>query len=367
MQTDILSARYGRQVVLPEIGPAGQDRLAHARVLVVGAGGLGCPALQYLAGAGIGMIGIIDHDRVDISNLQRQILYRESDAGNPKVQAAKEAISALNPDIQITAYDEELTDRNAISLFSAYDIVIDGTDNFAAKFLINDAAVKLGKTVIYGAIQGFDGQVSVFDPRHGPCYRCLFPAAPAAKIQNCAEAGVIGALAGIVGTMQAMEAIKLIAGHESFSPLIGRLWMIDTKTMETRTIKIPKCPDCPVCSRSPSQIRLEYSSPVCAASTAITEICCDDPLWAQNIMIIDVREREEWDCGHIDGAIHLPLSALMTDPSVFPAQLESSPCVLYCQAGYRSKKAVEILQQEGFTNLYSLKGGYDAWCVQNFR
>jgi molybdopterin/thiamine biosynthesis adenylyltransferase/rhodanese-related sulfurtransferase len=361
------TARYSRQMILPEIGFSGQSRLSEARVLIVGAGGLGCPALQYLAGAGVGTIGIVDHDRVDVSNLQRQVLYRESDAGRPKAQAAKDALLALNPDIHVNAYDEELTDRNVLSLFSSYDFILDGTDNFAAKFLINDAAVKLRKPVVYGAIQGFDGRVSVFDSRHGPCYRCLFPAPPAAQIQNCAEAGVIGAIAGIIGTMQAMEVIKLIAGHESFLSLSGRLWMIDARTMETRTIKVPKHPDCPVCSHSPSQIRLEYSSPVCAASAVVAEICCGDPLFAQDITLIDVREREEWDCGHIDGALHIPLSALGKNPFVFPAQATARPCVLYCQAGYRSRKAAEILQQEGFADIYSLKGGYDAWCAQNFR
>lgn len=351
--------RYNRQIILPEIGPAGQAKLSAARVLVIGAGGLGCPALLYLAGAGIGTLGVVDFDRVDVSNLHRQILFRADDEGKAKALAAKERLLALNPDIAVNAYDEELTDKNVLSLFSGYDIVIDGTDNFAAKFLINDAAVKLGKPVIYGAIQGFEGQVSVFSAAHGPCYRCLHPQPPQAQIRNCAEAGVVGTLAGIVGTVQTMEAIKLIIGHESFQSLMGRLWIVDTRTMQTNTFALSRKKDCPACSRPADEIVPQYSSPVCFAAS-VREVCRGGDMPADAVFI-DVREREEWDAGHMEGALHLPLSALKKNPALFQAPGKTGCCVLYCQGGVRSKQAAEILLQSGHENIYSLKGGYNAW------
>lgn len=351
--------RYSRQMILPEIGAEGQARLLAARVLVVGAGGLGCPALLYLAGAGVGTIGIIDHDRVDVSNLHRQILFGADDTGKPKALAARDRLHALNPAITLHVHDAELTDENAPGLFASYDIIIDGTDNFPAKFLINDVAVKLGKPVVYGAIQGFDGQVSVFDAAHGPCYRCLYPESPRGQVQNCAEAGVIGALAGIAGTMQAMEAIKLIAAHHSFAPLRGTLWMIDAKTMETRILAIRKNPDCPVCSRPAAEIVPRYASPVCALTT-VRDIECGDLAAIGDAVLIDVREKEEWDGGHIKGACHVPLSAIKNDPEVF-SPYRKKPCILYCQRGMRSRMAAEILMNAGFTELYSLKGGYETW------
>lgn len=353
------NARYSRQTVLSEIGTSGQEKLSAARVIVIGAGGLGCPALLYLAGAGVGTIGIVDFDRVDESNLQRQVLFTAEDCGLPKAAAAKRRLSALNPGIAIHAYDEKLTDNNAIGLFSGYDIIIDGTDNFAAKFLINDAAVKLGKPVIYGAIQGFEAQVSVFNYEGGPCYRCLYPQPPQAQIMNCAESGIIGAVAGIAGTVQAMEAIKIIVGHDSFRPLSGRLWMMDAKTMETNIVNITKDKNCPVCSRPPEQIVPHYASPVCAATQA-EEITCARAAEI-GAPFIDVREKEEWDAGHIDGAKHLPLSALRSNPDLFKTFAGKAPCILYCQRGRRSMMAAEILQQAGFTGLYSMAGGYEAW------
>lgn len=351
--------RYHRQIILQEIGSAGQARLASARVLVVGAGGLGCPALQYLAGAGVGTIGIIDHDRVDLSNLHRQILFRSDDQGQPKALAAKNRLVALNTAITIHAHDTELDDANSIGLFSDYDIILDGTDNFPTKFLINDVAVKLGKPVVYGSIQRFDGQVSVFDASCGPCYRCLHPQPPRGVVPNCAEAGVIGALAGIIGTMQAMEVIKLIIRHDSFKPLCGTLWMIDSKTMETRTLKIPKRADCPVCSRPASEIIPQYASPVCF-SAHVREIECRDLPGMDGAIMIDVREQGEWEQGHIQGARHLPLSAIKANPEIF-APNRNDLCILYCQRGMRSRMAAEILLHAGFTDIYSLKGGYEAW------
>lgn len=351
--------RYSRQVILPEIGENGQNRLAAAKILVVGAGGLGCPVLQYLAAAGAGLIGIIDHDCVDISNLQRQILFSTDDAGRPKALAAQSRLQALNPGIIIKAYNDELSDKNAPELFAAHDVIIDCTDNFSAKFLINDVAVKLGKPVVYGALQGFDGQVAVFDARHGPCYRCLQPQTPRAVIMNCAETGVIGALAGMIGTIQAMEAIKLIVAHESFKPLYGVLWTIDSKTMECRHLTLPKNGACPVCSRPASEIVPQYASPVCFA-TIVHEIDTNDLQTITNYLMVDVREQDEWNQGHVPEACHLPLSALSENPEIF-SPYRKNTCVLYCQRGVRSLKAAKILLQAGFDEIYSLKGGYEAW------
>jgi adenylyltransferase/sulfurtransferase len=351
--------RYNRQEILPEIGPGGQEKLSAARVLVVGAGGLGCPALQYLAGAGIGTLGIVDHDNVDVSNLQRQVLYATGDEGKPKAAVAKERLSQLNPGITINAYPEELTERNALGFFSAYDVIIDGTDNFAAKFLINDAAVKSGKPVVYGAIQGFEGQVSVFDSMRGPCYRCLYPQPPQGMILNCAEAGVVGALAGIVGAVQAMEAVKIVVGHNSFHSLIGKLWIINTRTMETHTLKIPRQNNCPVCSRAAGEITLQNYSPVCSA-IMVEEI--DGRDISPDAIMIDVREWAEWEAGHIKGARHLPLTVLQKNLQAFTPPENGKTCVLYCQKGARSKKAAEMLMRAGFSNIRSLKGGYEAFC-----
>jgi sulfur-carrier protein adenylyltransferase/sulfurtransferase len=355
------SDRYSRQTIMPEIGAAGQERLAAARVLIVGAGGLGCPALLYLAGAGVGTIGIIDYDQVDESNLQRQVLFTAGDAGEMKATVARNRLLQLNSTIAVNSYNEELTDKNVIGLFSDYDIIIDGTDNFPAKFLINDAAVKMGKPVIYGAIQGFDGQVSVFDAGSGPCYRCLHPKIPEGIVLNCAEAGVIGALAGIIGSMQAAEAIKYIVKDASFAPLTGKLWMLDALTMETRLIKVPKRKDCPVCSRPAAEIPLQSASPVCFAAAA-GEIACNDAAM-EDAMLIDVRELPEWSAGHIEGAQHLPLSALQKNLNIFSPPPNGKACILYCQRGARSRKAADMLLNAGFGNIYSLKGGFEAWCA----
>ena len=241
--------RYDRQIRLPEIRQEGQDKLLKVSVLCVGAGGLGSPALLYLAAAGVGQIGIVDFDRVDESNLQRQILFDTEAVGKPKVLEAARRLKALNPTIHIESYDEELNTRNAARLFPQYDVIIDGTDNFETKFLINDAAVKFGKPWVYGAIQGFDGQASVFNYKGGPCYRCLYPEKPKGRIMNCAEGGVIGAVAGLIGVTQALQAIQIISGHENFEPLSGRLMTLDTRTMHTRILALKKNPECAACGK----------------------------------------------------------------------------------------------------------------------
>lgn len=351
--------RYSRQTILAEIGQAGQEKLRRASVLCIGAGGLGAPALLYLAAAGIGRIGIADFDDIAESNLQRQILYKTSETGQAKAERAREHLLALNPNIEIEIFPEGLHAQNAQRLFSAYDIILDGTDNFAAKFLISDAGVKFGKPVIYGAINRFEGQVAVFDSAHGPCYRCLYPQEPREKILNCTEAGIIGAVAGMTGITQAMQAIMLACPHESFKPLKGKLWIIDAKTMQSRILDIPKDPACPLCSKEKDKIMLEYNAPACAADK---EIGIDDLPDLQNPHLVDVREQEEWDAGHIPGAVHFPLSALMQGKT--PELPEDRPVVLYCHKGMRSLQALEILAQQDFKNLRSLSGGYAAWCMR---
>lgn len=351
-----MKPRYDRQRVLPEIGPEGQQKISDAAVLCIGAGGLGCPALLYLAAAGVGRIGIVDFDTVDETNLQRQVLFTTDQVGQNKAEAAKERLNALNPEIEIEAYAEELTDQNAEALFEKYDVVIDGTDNFSAKFLINDAAIKTGKPFIYGSILGFDGQVATFNHNGGPCYRCLFPEPPKGHIPNCAEAGVIGAVAGIVGTTQAMEVIKIIVGHESFQPLSGKLWVIDTHSMENRHLSLSKDPNCRVCSKAKEEIALEYSSPVCGF---IPEVAVEQAHANQKALFIDVREAEEWDEGHIEGAQHIALSELMQGyRPTLPLEKE---IILYCKSGVRSVQAAHILKSQGYRNISNMSGGYDAW------
>ncbi len=345
--------RYKRQVTLPEIQTKGQEKLNNASVLCIGAGGLGCPALLYLAAAGIGRIGIVDFDTVDETNLQRQIIFTTNNIGQNKAIAAQNHLTALNPGIKIEAYAEELTNKNAINLFNKYDIIIDGTDNFAAKFLINDAAVKTGKPFIYGSILGFDGQLSVFATAGGPCYRCLFPEAPKTHIPNCAEAGVIGAVAGIVGTTQAMEAIKLIVGHESFRPLSGKLWTIDMHTMQNRILTLPQNPNCPVCTGTKEEITLHYSSQICAY---IPEITPENAKNTTAAVIIDVREIEEWQTGNIKNAQHIALSKLMQGHA--PDLPRDCEIILYCQRGIRSKQAAQILKEQGYENIKNMTGGY---------
>ncbi len=348
--------RYERQSILPEIGESGQEKISKASVLCIGAGGLGCPALLYLSAAGVGHIGIVDFDNVDETNLQRQVLFTTDQIGQNKAEAAKARLNALNPDIDIRAYAEELNDQNVEKLFEKYDIIIDGTDNFSAKFLINDAAVKIGKPFIYGSILGFDGQAATFNHHDGPCYRCLFPEEPKGHIPNCAEAGVIGAVAGIIGTTQAMEALKIITEHESFQPLTGKLWTIDMHCMENRLLSLPKNPDCPVCSKEKEDITLQYSSPVCGY---VQEVTPEQAAKNKEALLIDVREIDEWDAGHIDGAQHVALSTLMQgDTPDLPTDCE---IILYCQKGKRGEKAAHILKTQGCVNITNMTGGYEAW------
>ncbi len=345
-------------MILPEIGTKGQEKLHKSKVLCIGAGGLGCPALLYLSAAGIGHIGIVDFDNVDESNLQRQVLFTIDDIGKNKALAAKTRLNSLNPDIKIIAYDFELNDKNVEKLFNEYDLIIDGTDNFSAKFLINDAAVKMGKPFIYGSILGFDGQVSIFNHNGCACYRCLFPTPPKGYIPNCAEAGVIGAVAGIIGTTQAMEAIKIIINNDILEILSAKLWIIDIHNMNCKTLTIPKNPNCPTCSKEKKEeIKLTHSSQNCGI---IPECSPEDVKSNTNATIIDVREKDEWDSGHIENAIHFALSDL--SEGKMPNLPKDQEIILYCKKGMRGKQAAQILKSSGYTNITNMCGGYDAWC-----
>ncbi len=348
--------RYLRQTILPEIGSAGQQKLADASVLCIGAGGLGSPALLYLAAAGIGRIGICEFDTVDESNLQRQILFSTADVGKEKAKVAQEKLQALNPDISVDTYGQ-LNAENIDNLFKNYDIILDGTDNFAAKYLINDAAVKYKKPLVYGAIQQFDGYVSVFDSAHGPCYRCLYPEPPQTQINNCSESGIIGGVAGIVGVTQALQVVEIIVGHRSFNTLVGKLWVLDAKTMQTHILHLTKNNNCPVCSQKPEDIRLDYTPPVCESK--IAEITVTEVRNKEFLLLIDVREDEEWADGHIDAAQHWSLSK-MKEGSIPPLD-KNVEIILHCQKGGRSLQAAQILKEHGYSNVYSMAGGYEAW------
>ena len=356
--------RYSRQVILPEIGQEGQAKMAQSSVLCVGAGGLGSPALLYLAAAGIGRIGLIDPDRVDESNLQRQVLYDTAQVGQFKARAASQRLADLNPHIRIEAYQGELDADAAAELVPAYDIILDGTDNFAAKFLINDASVKFGKPWVYSAIQGFEAQVAVFNYEGSACYRCLYPYAPLGHIANCAEGGIIGAVAGIAGVTQALQVIKIITGHEGFEPLTGTLWTLDARTMATRTLFIPRDAACPCCSKNPEEIILEYEPQNCEIiDREVQEISVEGAQSIDNAFYVDVREEYEWAGGAIEGAAFLPLSRLMDGHA--PDLPEDRTIVLYCAKGVRSRHAATMLKARGVHNVVNLRGGYEAWLREN--
>lgn len=355
--------RYARQTVLPEIGIEGQAALARARVLVIGAGGLGCPTLLYLTAAGVGIsshggcIGIMDDDQVTISNLQRQILYTESDLGLNKADAAVTRLRALNSETDLRAINQRLSASNALDILSGYQIVVDGSDNFATKYLVNDAATRLGLPVVYGSILGLEGQASVFWGKKSGCYRCLYPEPPSNRVPNCAEAGTLGALAGMIGTIQAVEVCKLALGEDHCSqhglePLIGKLLITDARNWDTRSLCISARADCRVCAIPSDQIELNVASTAqCSAPPNDSMTLSDfNGLIESGIpfMLIDVRGHDEWSTGHIQGAQHFPLDRLLSTEDL-ETQLDAGlPLVVYCQHGVRSQTAVQHLRERGF-------------------
>ena len=369
--------RYSRHLILPEIGMDGQRKLKAASVLCIGAGGLGSPAAMYLAAAGVGRIGIVDFDVVDYSNLQRQIIHGTPDVGRSKLQSAKDTINALNPHVQVDTYETSLTSQNALDLFRPYDVIIDGTDNFPTRYLVNDACVLTGKPNAYGSIFRFEGQASVFGTKEGPCYRCLYPEPPPpGLVPSCAEGGVLGVLPGIIGLIQATEATKLILGIGE--PLIGRFLIYDALKMRFRELKLRKDPDCPVCGTHPTVTKLiDYEQfcgvrpePAVASPTTggtvneweITPVELKRRLDAgEQLQIVDVREPNEFQINRIPGTTLIPLGEL---PRRYQELDLDREIVLHCKMGGRSAKAQDFLRTVGVTNTKNLKGGVLAWIDQ---
>jgi sulfur-carrier protein adenylyltransferase/sulfurtransferase len=360
--------RYSRHLIMPEVGMEGQLKLKNAKVLCIGTGGLGAPLGLYLAAAGVGKLGIVDFDVVDNTNLQRQVLFSTKDVGKPKVVAAAERLRGLNPDIEIVAHETNLTSDNALDLFKDYDIIVDGTDNFPTRYLVNDACVLLGKPNVYGSIFRFDGQITIFGYPGGPCYRCLYPEPPPpGLVPSCAEGGVLGVLPGIVGTIQAAETLKLILGKGE--PLVGRLLLFDALAMRFRELKLRKNPECPVCGEHPTVTKLIDYVQFCGirgeeAPTTVTNIPEITPRELKtrldrgdDLYILDVREPHEYQICNIGGHL-IPLGEL----SRRAAELDSSKeIVAHCRSGKRSAEAVDFLRKAGFKKIWNLKGGILAW------
>ena len=361
--------RYSRHLIMPEVGMDGQQKLKAAKVLCIGAGGLGSPLALYLAAAGVGTLGIVDFDVVDVTNLQRQIIHTTADVGRKKLDSAEEKLRAINPYINIRKFETKLSSENALDLFREFDIVADGTDNFPTRYLVNDACVLTGKPNVYGSIFRFEGQASVFATEQGPCYRCLYPEPPPpGLVPSCAEGGVLGILPGLVGIMQATEVIKLILG--SGEPLIGRLLLIDALGMKFRELKLRKNPDCPACGKHPTITKLiDYNefcgirgeeTPVAAAAgipTMQVEELKRRLDAGDNLFVLDVREPHEYQICNIQGYL-IPLGDLPKRVN----ELDSSrEIVAHCRSGVRSAKAVEFLQQAGFKKVHNLAGGILAW------
>jgi molybdopterin/thiamine biosynthesis adenylyltransferase/rhodanese-related sulfurtransferase/molybdopterin converting factor small subunit len=369
--------RYSRHLILPEIGLDGQKKLKAASVLCIGAGGLGSPVAMYLAAAGIGRIGIVDFDVVDHSNLQRQIIHGTPDIGRSKLQSAKDRIQSLNPHVSVDTYETSLTSQNALELFKPYDVIIDGTDNFPTRYLVNDACVLTGKPNAYGSIFRFEGQASVFGTKDGPCYRCLYPEPPPpGLVPSCAEGGVLGVLPGIIGVIQATEALKLIVGIGE--PLIGRFLIYDALRMRFRELKLRKDPDCPVCGTHPTVTQLiDYEQfcgirpePQQVATTSgvtvndweITPVELKKRLDAgDDLVIVDVREPNEYQINRIPGSVLIPLGEL---PRRYQELDPGREIVLQCKMGGRSAKAQDFLRTVGFGRTKNLRGGILSWIDQ---
>ncbi len=388
-------ARYSRHVIMPEVGIEGQRRLKASSVLLIGTGGLGSPLALYLAAAGVGRIGLVDYDIVDESNLQRQIIHGHSTVGISKLDSAETRIRDLNPFVQIDKYNEPLTSENAIRLFEPYDVIIDGTDNFPTRYLVNDACVKLGKPNVYGSIFRFEGQVSVFYAEEGPCYRCMFPTPPPpGLVPNCAEGGVLGILPGTIGTLQATEGIKLLLGIGE--PMIGKMLLYDALEMSFTTIKVRKDPNCPVCGIPAENVELIDYEQFCGMpahdhsdfgevnghqeeeSNGMHEITVTE-LKArldagEDVLILDVRNPVEWEISALDGTLRIPkpdieaarnavLSGSKTREETVLAEIpDDREIVVHCRSGVRSADSIEFLKQLGYDNkLVNLTGGILAW------
>jgi adenylyltransferase/sulfurtransferase len=367
-------ARYSRHLIMPEVALEGQKRLKAARILLIGAGGLGSPLGLYLAAAGVGRIGLVDFDVVDFSNLQRQVLHGTPDVGRPKLQSAHERIRAINPEVQVDLFEMRLTSANALAILEHYDIIIDGTDNFPTRYLVNDACVLLKKPNVYGSIFRFDGQASVFHPPAGPCYRCLYPEPPPpGEVPSCAEGGVLGILPGLIGCIQATETVKLILGKGS--ALIGRLLLYDALNMSFQEFKIRRNPKCPLCGDHPTIHKLIDYEQFCGvrsqepAAPAVADDAGDLTVielkrrldQKEELFILDVRNPEEYQICRIPGSTLLPLPVL---PQRFKELDPNRELIVHCKSGMRSLKAAQFLREKGFRKVRNLKGGILAWADQ---
>jgi len=365
--------RYSRHLIIPEVGMTGQKRLKNARVLCVGAGGLGSPALLYLAAAGVGTLGIVDFDVVDESNLQRQVIHGQSDVGRPKAESARDSIREINPYVTVVLHEERLDSDNAMEIFAQYDLIVDGTDNFATRYLVNDCAVLLGKPYVWGSIYRFDGQASVFWAEHGPCYRCLYPEPPPpGMVPSCAEGGVLGVLCASIGSIQVNEAIKVITGIGE--PLTGRLMIYDALEMSYRSVRVRKDPECPVCGKNPTITELIDYEAFCGtvsedaqrAASGSTITATELKAMLDNdekIFLIDVREPNEYEIVSIPGSVLIPKDQFLNGNA-----LEQLPqdrrIVLHCKSGVRSAECLAVVKNAGFSDAVHVGGGVLAWVSQ---
>ena len=366
--------RYSRHLIIPDVAMAGQQRLMNAKVLCVGAGGLGSPALMYLAAAGVGTLGIVEFDTVDESNLQRQIIHGQSDIGKSKALSAKEKIAEINPNVNVVVHEVRLDIDNVMEIFAQYDLIVDGTDNFATRYLVNDACVLLKKPYVWGSIYRFDGQASVFWAEYGPCYRCLYPEPPPpGMVPSCAEGGVLGVLCASIGSIQTTEAIKLITGIGE--PLIGQLMIYDALEMSYRKIKVRKDPKCPLCSEKPSQTALlpDYEA-FCGVLSDAAEVAVKDSTISvselkgkidnkENFLLIDVREPSEFEIVRIPGSVLIPKQGFL-DGSALAGLPQDKPIILHCKSGVRSAECLAILKSAGFADATHVSGGVVAWAKQ---
>ncbi len=365
--------RYSRHLIIPDVAMDGQKRLKNAKVLAVGAGGLGSPVLMYLAAAGVGTLGIVDFDTVDESNLQRQIIHGQSDIGRSKAESAADTINEINPYVKVVQHTDRLEADNVLDLFSDYDLIVDGTDNFATRYLVNDACVLLGKPYVWGSIYRFDGQASVFWSEHGPCYRCLYPEPPPpGMVPSCAEGGVLGVLCASIGAVQATEAIKVLTGvGES---LVGRLQVYDALEATWRTIKVRKDPECPLCGKNPTITELIDYEEFCgvvsddAARAAKGSTITANELKTMldrgvDIHLVDVREPAEYQIVKIPGSVLIPKDEILSGRAL--SQLpQDKPVVMYCKSGVRSAETLAAVQAAGFSDAVHVQGGVTAWAMQ---
>ena len=369
--------RYSRHLIIPDVGMAGQKRLKNAKVLCVGAGGLGSPSLMYLAAAGVGTLGIVEFDVVDESNLQRQIIHGQGDIGRPKAESARDTVLEINPHVQVNLHTERLDSSNVMELFSQYDLIVDGTDNFATRYLVNDACVLLGKPYVWGSIYRFDGQASVFWAEHGPCYRCLYPEPPPpGMVPSCAEGGVLGVLCASIGSIQVNEAIKVITGVGQ--TLLGRLMIYDALEMTYRQVKVRKDPNCAVCSENPTVTELIDYEAFCgtisdeaaeaARDSTITVLQLKDMLDAreageEDFLLIDVREPNEFEIVSIPGAVLIPKGEFL-DGSALERLPNDKRVVLHCKVGGRSAEALAVVKGAGYSDAVHVGGGILQWIAQ---